>query len=79
MCVSGSRLRETATYAHIFMTFYGLLMRERSERTGHNETLMDKNHCCLDFLLYHNDYPDIVISLSYFEGSADKYMLSQLV
>jgi len=34
-CASGSRLRETAAYAHIFMNFHGLLMHERSERTGH--------------------------------------------
>ena len=32
---SGSRLRETAAYAHIFLTFHEFVMLERSERTDH--------------------------------------------
>ena len=43
-CASGSRLRGTAAYAHIFMTFHELVMHERSERTGHKNGIYQKDN-----------------------------------
>jgi len=39
-CASGSRLRETAAHAHIFMAIHGRLCLSEVQRNGHKNSLL---------------------------------------